>query len=85
MKTSWRKKIKGKQEPSLWATFLLKQVVVEVVNNTAPLRITNIIMESLIFQKPNTVTVLISQGAQSAEVVLLVIVGGQPVKLMPER
>lgn len=41
-------------------------------------------MESLIFQKPNTVTVLISQGAQSAEVVLLVIVGGQPVKLMPE-
>ena len=41
-------------------------------------------MESLIFQKPNTVTVLISQGAQSAEVVSLVTVGGQPVELMPE-
>ena len=42
-------------------------------------------MESLIFQKPNTVTVLISQGAQSAEVVLLVTAGGQPVELMPWR
>lgn len=41
-------------------------------------------MESLIFQKPNTVTVLISQGAQSAEVVLRVTAGGQPVELMPE-
>ena len=41
-------------------------------------------MESLIFQKPNTVTVLTSQGAQSAEVVIPVTVGGQPIELMPE-